>query len=76
MDGYIEKDGVTDFAAIKVWNEFPEKVRDMFLNNAFCSNCLDASFAPGYNLHLSEMGEVVIKGNCSTCGETIVRVCD
>ena len=66
--------GTTDIEAITEWKKIPEDVRDMLLHNAFCRNCGEATFKPGYNLRLDKFG-VVIEGFCDKCGGRICRCC-
>ncbi len=49
-DEFHKGDGTTDIEAVKLWKQYPEEAKNLWLNNAFCPNCGNASFAPGYNL--------------------------
>ena len=66
---------VTDVNAYRVWASWPQKVRNIYLSNAFCINCGETSFTPGYNV-LKYKHSIIIKGTCANCGSPIARVCD
>ncbi len=74
-DKFAKGEGSTDIEALRLWNTYPEDLKDMWLHNAFCVNCGVTSFKPGYNLRKDKFG-VVIEGYCNNCGEKIVRCCD
>lgn len=74
-DEFHKGDGATDIGAVRLWETYPQEAKDMWLHNAFCSNCGMTSFAPGYNLRKDKFG-VVIQGKCAKCGQPIARVCD
>jgi hypothetical protein len=74
-DEFQKGDGTTDIAALKLWKEYPENAKQMWLHNAFCSKCGNTSFKSGYNLRIDKVG-VVIQGYCAKCGSKIARVCD
>ncbi len=59
----------------KLWAEFPNDIKDLFLNSALCDKCGVSSFAPGYKIVGSKYS-VVIEGKCIKCSEDMVRVCD
>lgn len=75
LDGFSKGIGMTDIEALRIWKSYPEDIKEMWLNNAFCRNCGNASFRKGYTLRKGKFG-VVIEGNCSNCGEKIARSCD
>jgi|GEM_PF-751388 len=74
-DEFHKGDGITDPEAVKLWNTYPDGTKDMWLHNAFCTNCRVSSFAPGYVLRKDNFG-VVIQGKCEKCGEPMTRCCD
>lgn len=74
-DEFCKGEGTTDIEAIRLWNKYPDEVKEMWLHNAFCVNCGNASFKPGYNLRKDRFG-VVIEGFCDKCGGRIARCCD
>jgi len=74
-DEFAKGNGCTDIEAVKLWRSYPDDIKQIWLNNAFCINCGNASFKKGYNLRRDKFG-VVIEGHCSKCGEKIVRCCD
>ena len=67
-----EKLVVVDFAAAKKWADTPEWAKEILLTNAFCPNCFDKSFAPGFSLRDDPMG-FVVEGRCAKCGAPIAR---
>ncbi len=74
-DEFAKGEGTTDIEALRLWNTYPEAIKDMWLHNAFCINCGVTSFRPGYNLRKDKFG-VVIEGYCDKCGKKIARCCD
>lgn len=66
---------IIDFEAIRAWSLVPERAKALILSNAFCINCGNASFAPGYAVCLSG-GNILLRGKCAACGEPIARVVD
>lgn len=74
-DEFVKGEGTTDINAYKEWKSWPEERRELYLNNAFCSNCGVASFAPDYSIRKDRYG-VLVEGHCSKCGAKICRVCD
>ena len=75
-DAFEKESGMTDLQAYKVWQSWPEERQQLYLNNALCSNCMDAvSFDDGYNIRKDKWG-LVIEGTCAKCGGKIRRVCD
>ena len=75
-DAFEKESGTTDLQAYKVWQSWPEERQQLYLNNAFCSNCMDTvSFVDGYNIRKDKWG-LVIEGTCAKCGGKIRRVCD
>lgn len=69
--------GVTEFEALKLWNEYPDHWKDMWLNNAYCMKCKGTSLKPGYNVLMGSSGTyVLIEGNCAQCGGVATRTCD
>lgn len=66
---------INEIEAVRLWKSYPAEYKNLWLNNAFCSNCGVTSFKEDYFLQTSEIG-VVIKGTCSNCGAKIARVCD
>lgn len=75
MTHHRKGNGVTDLEAVRLWRTYPERVQELLLNNAFCSNCGVASFKPGYNLRMSD-SHVLIEGNCAKCDARIARLCN
>lgn len=78
-DAFAKGKGTTDINAYKEWMSLPERAREMYLNNAFCT-CGDngsyvTSFAPGYTIRKDRYG-LIIEGVCVRCGKQIARVCD
>ncbi len=71
----VEAMGATDIEAARLWNTYPNELKEIWLHNAFCPNCISASFKPGYNLRMDKFG-VVIEGYCDQCGGRIARCCD
>ena len=74
-DEFAKGQGTTDLDAVRLWQTYPDKAKEMWLNNAYCSNCGIGSFKTGYNLRKDKFG-VVIEGYCSKCGGRMVRCCD
>ena len=74
-DEFQKGKGITDMEALRLWKTYPDEAKEMWLHNAFCLNCGNTSFEPGYNLRKDKFG-VVIEGFCNKCGERIVRCCD
>lgn len=72
---FAKGEGTTDIEAIRHWKNYSDEIKEMWLYNAFCINCGNTSFKPGYNLRKDKFG-VVIEGFCAKCGERIVRCCD
>ena len=68
-------EGITDLAAWKIWQSWPEERREMYLHNAFCRNCHVTSFEQGYTVRQDRYG-LIIEGKCAVCGERIARACD
>ncbi len=75
FDEFEKGSGCTDLEAVKLWSTYPEDIKILWLNNAFCSQCGNTSFKDGYNLRKDKFG-VVIEGHCTKCGEKIMRCCD
>lgn len=63
---------IIDFAAARKWSDTPDRVKEILLGNAWCPNCYEASFAPGFSLRDDPMG-FVVEGRCSKCGAPIAR---
>ena len=59
--------GTTDIEAAREWKKVPDHVKERVLNCAYCHNCGDGSFKPGYNLRKDKFG-IVIEGFCIKCG--------
>ena len=74
-DEYMKNKGITDFAAYQEWQSWPERRRQLYLCNAFCSKCGVTSFAPGYTIRKGRF-DVIIEGKCSICGSWVTRCCD
>ena len=68
-------EGITDLAAWKIWQSWPEERREMYLHNAFCRNCHVTSFEQGYTVRQDRYG-LIIEGKCAVCGARIARACD
>lgn len=75
IDEFHKGKGTTDIAAVRLWNDYPDEAKEMWLHNEFCVNCGNTSFKLGYNLRKDKYG-VVIEGFCNKCGGRIVRCCD
>ena len=67
--------GTTDINAYREWKSWPEMRRQMYLGNAFCSNCGVTSFAPGFTITKDRSG-LIVEGRCAVCGSEIARCCD
>ena len=74
-DEFEKKSGMTDFAAYREWQSWPEERRQLYLGNAFCAKCSVTSFAPGYTIRKDRFG-LIVEGKCSVCGSRIARCCD
>lgn len=74
-DKFAKGEGATDIEAARLWKNYSDEIKEMWLHNAFCINCRNTSFKPEYNLRKDKFG-VVIEGFCVKCGEKIVRCCD
>lgn len=74
-DEFDRNEGTTDIEAVRLWKSYPNEAKEMWLHNAFCINCGNASFRPGYNLRKDKFG-LVIEGFCDKCKGPIVRCCD
>lgn len=68
-------DGVVDIATAREWAKIPAQAKRALLNSAWCPNCGTTSFKQGYSLRKNKFG-IIITGNCSVCGATVVRCCD
>ncbi len=55
------------------WMRIPKDIREKLLNNVWCSNCRGVVRAVEYSVEDNKMG-LVIKGNCASCGDKVVRV--
>ena len=75
QDEFRAGEGITDLSAWKVWQSWPEERRELYLHNAYCSNCRVASFAKGYIIRKDRYG-LIVEGRCASCGEKITRCCD
>ena len=75
-DEFRKGEGTTDLEAYKIWKQWPEERRQMYLHNAFCGNCGGVtSFADGYNIRKDRWG-LIVEGTCAKCGSRIRRLCD
>ena len=74
-DEFRKGRGTTDLNAFRIWQSWPEERRQLYLHNAFCSNCHLTSFAEGYNIRQDAYG-LIVEGNCEKCGHRIARCCD
>lgn len=72
---FDKNEGTTDIEAVRLWKSYSDETKEMWLHNAFCINCGNASFRPGYNLRKNKFG-LVIEGFCDKCEGRIVRCCD
>ncbi len=69
-----------DLEAYRIWKSWPEERRQLYLHNAFCSDCFGktyqaSSFAPNYVIRRDE-GMLIVEGKCAVCGHRMARVCD
>ncbi|MBG9988675.1 hypothetical protein HZY88_06785 [Aerococcaceae bacterium DSM 111176] len=75
MDEYRGNDGVTEFEALKLWNQHSDFVKEMWLTTAYCMKCKATTILPGFNLSMSH-NRILIEGQCATCGGRASRTCD
>lgn len=74
-DEFRRSKGVTEIEALREWRKFPEHIRKLLLDNAFCHNRGTTEFAPGYTLRMRH-GRVLIEGCRTECGAEVARLCD
>ena len=74
-DEFRKGERTTDIGAYSLWKSYSDEIKEMWLHNAFCFQCGNASFKPGYNLRKDKFG-IRIEGFCNKCGGKIVRCCD
>ncbi len=63
-----------DINAMKKWLKLTEDARKALLGNVFCFNCGMADLSEAYNIENGENGDIILTGNCKTCGEPVARV--
>lgn len=63
---------VSDFEALKKWNQIPKDFQERLLTNVFCSKCFETRVVD-YSINSDKFG-IVIRGKCEKCGRDIARV--
>lgn len=63
---------VTDFKAVQKWSKLPQNIKELYVNNVFCSACGVTSIVD-YSLHNDKFG-VLLKGKCKKCGKPVARL--
>lgn len=74
-DEFKKNKGTTDIDAYREWKSWPEKRRQLYLGNAFCSKCGLTSFAPDFTIRKDRFG-LIVEGKCAVCGSRVARCCD
>ena len=63
---------VTDIKAAKKWSLIPVHLRQLLLNNVFCSKCGETTIVE-YTMHDDKLG-ILLKGKCKKCGADVARL--
>ena len=63
---------VTDIKAAKKWSLIPAPMRQLLLNNVFCSKCGETTIVE-YTMHDDKLG-ILLKGKCRKCGSDVARL--
>lgn len=63
---------ITDFKAAKKWSKLPKNIRELFVNNVFCSSCGETTIVE-YTLHDDKFG-ILLKGKCKNCRGEVGRL--
>lgn len=65
-DKFAKGEATTDIETVGFWKSYLDKIKEMWLHNAFCIKCGNTSFKHEYNLPKDKFG-VVIEGFCVKC---------
>jgi hypothetical protein len=68
---YNRGDNISDFKALKKWNDISPEHQQLLLNNVFCLNCKITSMID-YTVQNDRYG-IVLKGKCKSCGGKVAR---
>ncbi len=63
---------VTDLKAAQKWAKLPRKIKELLVNNVFCSTCGVTTIVE-YALHNDKFG-ILLKGKCKKCGKDVARL--
>ncbi|ADU32073.1 hypothetical protein [Evansella cellulosilytica] len=63
-----------DELAERRWKAFPSDIRKNLEGNVYCSNC-GVTKIVNYDVYSSDY-DIVLKGQCNKCHDTVVRVID
>jgi len=63
---------ITNFRAAQKWSKISKNVRELLINNVFCSNC-GVTTIVNYSLHDDKFG-VLLQGKCKKCGKDVARL--
>jgi hypothetical protein len=59
--------------ALKLWRKIPEWAQEKLLSNVFCSHCVAMTTIVESTGQVVG-GDLVLKGQCQTCGGEVARV--
>lgn len=65
------EDNISDFKALKKWNNISSENQQLLLNNVFCSKCGMTTIVD-YAVQNDRYG-IVLKGKCKSCGSKVAR---
>lgn len=63
---------VTDFKAAQKWTKIPKNIKQLIINNVFCSKCGVTTIVE-YTINDEKFG-VLLKGKCKKCGNDVRRL--
>lgn len=63
---------VTDFKAAQKWNKLPANIRELLVNNVYCSACGVTTIVE-YTFHDNKF-DILLKGKCKKCGKDVARL--
>lgn len=66
---------VTSIVAQKAWLEIPKQFRERLSRNVYCSGCRDTCTIVDYTITM-EQKQLVLEGQCKSCGHDVARVID
>jgi hypothetical protein len=56
-----------------IWGSIPPQMQKKLLSNVWCSHCAEITTITNFEGRV-EMGDLVLKGTCATCGGSVARV--